>query len=113
MSFFHRFHPRGLAWCLAVTAVLLIGRAVSAAVVQSFTYQEPFGLPHSKELLEFKLNKQVNSAQCRLLDAAGKEVAYQILGMGTRCCCAPIWRPMRWCAGTWCPGYRAPPATRR
>ncbi len=84
MCFFHRVLLYRLLCCLAIIAALFLGKVVSAAEVQSFSYQEPFGLAHGKELLEFNLNKPVNAAQCRLLDAAGKEVAYQISGDGKK-----------------------------
>lgn len=46
--------------------------------IETFTYTEPFGVAHKKEILELPLSKPVDPANARLLNAAGKEVPYQV-----------------------------------
>jgi len=52
--------------------------SLNPPVLQALTYVEPFGIPHAKEILELPLTKPVDPANTRLLDAAGKEVTFQV-----------------------------------
>jgi len=55
-----------------------------AAPPQTFSYEEPFGLAHSKQVLELGLTNPVDGANCRLLDARDNETPFQIAGGGKR-----------------------------
>ena len=74
-------HLYSRAYLLAL-AMLLLGTFASAAEVQSFSYEEPFGIPHAREILVFKLAKPVDGAKCRLINAGGKAVPFQISANG-------------------------------
>jgi hypothetical protein len=67
---------------LLAALVLLMGAVTQAAEVQSFDYEEPFGLRHANEILEFKLNQTVDQRRYVLLDAMGGEVPWQVEGNG-------------------------------
>jgi hypothetical protein len=71
---------RGVFLALAWTVLALW----AGAQAQTFTYREPFGIAHQHEILAFDLAQPVNAAASRLLDAAGKEVPYQVSGDGKR-----------------------------
>ena len=83
-----------MAAAVAVTAVFLSGGcaqpgatrrgAAASKPLQVFTYTEPFGLAHAGEVLEFDLERPVEAAKCRVLDAKGAAIPYQVSVDGKR-----------------------------
>src|SRR5262245_721454 len=67
-----------------VASALTLTTVSSAAELQTFSYQEPFGLAHSRQILEMALTKPVDAANCRLLDAKGNDVPLQVSLDGKR-----------------------------
>ena len=63
---------------VAAFAALLCLVCVSGKAADTLTYTEPFGVARKQEILELPLSKPVDPANTRLLDAAGKEVAFQV-----------------------------------
>src|SRR2546423_7194594 len=69
---------------LLVIFAPLTGDFTHAAEVQSFAYEEPFGLRHSNEVLEFDLKPKVDAINCVLLDEKGNEVPWQLARNGKK-----------------------------
>jgi hypothetical protein len=69
---------------LLVIFVLLMGTSLHAAEVQSFAYEEPFGLRHSNEILEFDLKQKVDYGSYLLLNDKGDRVPWQIARNGKK-----------------------------
>ena len=63
---------------------LLVARNCLAGEIQTFACQEPFGLDHKNEILEFDLARNVDLGAVRLLDADGVEVPFQITRRGKK-----------------------------
>ena len=61
-----------------LAAVVLLFACVSSQAADTLSYTEPFGLPHKRAILSLPLAKPVDPASTRLVDASGKEVAYQV-----------------------------------
>jgi len=67
-----------------MTFVLAQSTISPAAEPQTFSYKEPFGLAHAKQVLDLALTKPVDAESCRLLNARGNETPFQIAGGGKR-----------------------------
>jgi hypothetical protein len=50
--------------------------------LQTFTLQEHFGVTHADQVVVFELQEKVDPRECRLLDDAGEEAAFQIVEGG-------------------------------
>ncbi len=71
--------------CLAAMMIVLAPSGWSpAAEPQTFSYQEPFGLAHVKQVLDLPLTRPVDAPSYLLLDARGNETPFQIAGGGKR-----------------------------
>lgn len=62
----------------ALLCGLMAACALAERPVQVFTYTEPFGLAHANEVLGFPLAQPVDASKCRLLDAQGAAIPYQL-----------------------------------
>ena len=69
---------------LIVIFVLLTGTFLHAAEVQSFSYEEPFGLSHANEILEFDLKQKIDGMNYVLLDDKGRQIPWQIARNGKK-----------------------------
>ena len=70
---------------LGTACFLLMGgvtQTAQAALVQSFTLVEHFGVNHPDQVVTFDLDEAVTPANCYLLDGEGKEVPWQVLSGG-------------------------------
>ena len=73
-----------LAGALLVHAPSVGRRSAGPTALPAFTVVERFGVAHPDQIIDFDLKAPIDPARHRLLDASGREVAYQLLAGGRR-----------------------------
>lgn len=74
--------------CLFIAAIVMTFWLAGGAAaqepksLQTFTLQEHFGVTHADQVVVFELQEKVDPRECRLLDDAGEEAAFQIVEGG-------------------------------